>query len=81
MKLPATGNQKGFSLVEVLVALAIGALVITATLGSLNQGLNRTRTSERMLAAKQLAQSKLEAWSASPLSTRPTRGYERVTRE
>ncbi len=55
-------EQAGFSLVEVLVALAIGALVTTMTLGTLSEGLGRTRNGEKMLAAKQLAQSRLQEW-------------------
>lgn len=56
------GKQAGFSLVEVLVALAIGALVTTTTLGTLSEGLARTRNGEKVLAAKQLAQSRLQQW-------------------
>ncbi|MCH8202618.1 MAG: prepilin-type N-terminal cleavage/methylation domain-containing protein [Proteobacteria bacterium] len=55
-------EQAGFSLVEVLVALAIGALVTTMTLGTLTEGLARTRNGEKVLAAKQLAQSRLQEW-------------------
>ncbi len=55
-------EQAGFSLVEVLVALAIGALVTTMTLGTLTGGLARTRNGEKVLAAKQLAQSRLQEW-------------------
>lgn len=65
----ARANQKGFTLVEVLVALAIGALVITATMNSLTQGLERTRNSEKILAARQLAQSRLAEWSKTGDST------------
>lgn len=55
-------EQAGFSLVEVLVALAIGALVTTMTLGMLTEGLARTRNGEMVVAAKQLAQSRLQEW-------------------
>ena len=55
-------EKTGFSLVEVLVALAIGALVTTMTLGTLSEGLARTRNGENVLAAKQLAQSRLQEW-------------------
>lgn len=55
-------EQAGFSLVEVLVALAIGALVTTMTLGTLTEGLARTRNGEKVLEAKQLAQSRLREW-------------------
>ena len=55
-------EQTRFSLVEVLVALAIGALVTTMTLGTLTEGLARTRNGEKVLAAKQLAQSRLQEW-------------------
>lgn len=69
----ARDNQKGFTLVEVLVALAIGALVITATMNSLTQGLERTRNSEKVLAARQLAQSRLAEWSKTA-ETRDAKG-------
>ena len=61
MSTPA--KQAGFSLVETLVALAIGALVTATTFSTLSGAMERSGNAERVLEAKRLAQSKLDSWS------------------
>jgi prepilin-type N-terminal cleavage/methylation domain-containing protein len=53
-------NQKGFSLVEVLVAIAILGLVASAFIGSLSTGAIATRLQGEDVTARNLAQSQME---------------------
>jgi len=61
--MPRAADQSGFSLIETLVALAIGALVMATAMSSLSTSLGRTARAEDMIAAQRLARAKLEAWS------------------
>lgn len=53
-------GQKGFSLVEVLVTIAILALVASAFIGSLSTGAIATRLQGEDVTARNLAQSQME---------------------
>jgi prepilin-type N-terminal cleavage/methylation domain-containing protein len=58
-------NQKGFSLVEVLVAIAILGLIASAFIGSLSTGAIATRLQGEDLTARNLAQSQMEKLKAA----------------
>src|SRR5689334_24993557 len=52
-------GEAGFTLVEVIVALAMLSVGLTVLLGMISSGLGRTGTAERTAAAASLAQSLL----------------------
>jgi prepilin-type N-terminal cleavage/methylation domain-containing protein len=53
MKLPKT-NQKGFTLIEIVIALGIFGLVIAAATGTIAQVIQSSRSSEHMTALRQV---------------------------
>ena len=53
----ATANDAGFTLIEVIVALAILAAGLSVMLSMISDGLLRTSTAEKMVAAGSLTQS------------------------
>ena len=61
--MPTPAREAGFSLIETLVALAIGALVSATMVSTMSGALGRTSNAERIVQAKRLAQTKLDAWS------------------
>jgi general secretion pathway protein I len=54
-----TGDESGFTLVEVIVALAMLSLGLGVLLGSISTALNRTASARKMAEAGSLAQSLL----------------------
>lgn len=58
-------DESGFSLVEVLVAIAILALVTATTLGAMSAAVGWGADGEQLLAARSIAQSKLDNWIRS----------------
>lgn len=56
--------DSGFTLVEVLVAIAILALVTAATLGAMSAAVGWGTEGERLLAAQNIAKNQLERWTA-----------------
>lgn len=61
--------ESGFSLVEVLVAIAILALVTATTLGAMSTAVGWGSEGENLVTAQNIASSQLERWIASPDST------------
>jgi general secretion pathway protein I len=61
-----TDNDAGFTLVEVLVSLAILSLSLTVLLGIFSESLARSRESERASAARVLGQSLLARAETDP---------------
>ena len=53
-------KQRGQALILVLIALAVGSLLIIPTLNYLNTGLLRTRISERLLLQQYAADAAVE---------------------
>jgi prepilin-type N-terminal cleavage/methylation domain-containing protein len=53
MKLPKT-NQKGFTLIEIVISLGIFGLVIAAATGTIAQVIQSARSSEHMTALRQV---------------------------
>lgn len=60
------GGESGFTLIEVLVALTILSISLTALLAIFLQGLDRARESSNEAAARVLAQSLLTQAKAAP---------------
>jgi general secretion pathway protein I len=74
---PARGRwQAGFTLVEVLVALVVLAVAVTATLQLFGGGLRLARASVEHLDATLLAAEKLSELSLEPLEEGVTDGTE-----
>lgn len=63
--MPAPGNT-GYSLLEILVAMAIFSIAAVALTSSITLGIRTSHTSERLTHATILAQDKLEALCARP---------------
>lgn len=59
MSLPEQDEERGFTLVEVLIALAILGVSLGVILTTVSESLSRTRRGEQELAATALAQSLL----------------------
>ena len=59
--------KKGFSLIEVSIAVCILALILAGMLEIFNQGSNAAKKSKDSAAAYSLAREKLEAYSFAPL--------------
>jgi len=55
-----TGNSKGVSAIEVIIALAILGIVAVAFLGGLSTALNATSIADERSVAQSLAQSQME---------------------
>jgi Tfp pilus assembly protein PilV len=63
-------NEEGFSYVDVMVAVTILLVGVMAMLSAITSGIVMTTTSQQQLAAKQYAQSSIEAiFSARDLDT------------
>lgn len=83
LKIKKENGQHGFSLVEVLVAIAILALVGSAFIGALSTGAIATRLQGEDVTARNLAQSQMEnikaavydSSGASYSSISPPSGY------
>jgi len=68
-------GEAGFTLVEVIVALAVLSLGLSVLLGMISTGLGRTASAERMAAAGSLAQSLLsEVGTDLPIKTEERNG-------
>jgi general secretion pathway protein I len=67
MKAPAAGDARGFSLFEVLIAMAILALAMPILLGLRNWDLNLQAKAADITAATMLAQEKLIEAELSPV--------------
>jgi len=55
-----TGNSKGVSAIEVIIALAILGIIAVAFLGGLSTALNATSIADERSVAQSLAQSQME---------------------
>ncbi len=72
-----SGMQRGFSLIEVLVAFVILALVATALFNLFSSSLNNASAAEEWSRAVQVAESRLaSAAAAQPLKEATERGAE-----
>jgi prepilin-type N-terminal cleavage/methylation domain-containing protein len=61
-----SGGERGFTLLEVIVALIIAASALTVMFSSLETGLWSEKQADSMLQAVSIARSQLEATLASP---------------
>lgn len=61
-------NERGFSLIEVLVALLILAIVITTTIAMFGERQKRMRQANEMMLAYQMLANEVEYWRRLPLS-------------
>jgi prepilin-type N-terminal cleavage/methylation domain-containing protein len=59
-RLSRTGSEDGFTLIEILVSLAILGVSLAALLGVFSTSLDRARQSEDEMAARTLARSLIE---------------------
>lgn len=71
MKSSSLGAQRGFSLVEVVMALGLVSFVLIAILGLFSVGLRGTQESEETIDASNLAAEMLGKRLASPTSDLP----------
>lgn len=75
-------DQRGFTLLELLVALPIAALVVAATTGAIFQVSNSTRASNYMFAYRQVQTSGYwvshDAIQAQTITTGPNAGFPLV---
>jgi len=62
------GNQRGYSLIEVLVAIAILAAVLSAFVGALSISLQTQVTIDEKETAKNLAESQMEYVKGQPFA-------------
>ncbi|MFH1276927.1 MAG: type II secretion system protein [Candidatus Eisenbacteria bacterium] len=60
-----TGRRRGFTLVEVLMALAIAGLVVSSVAFVIHGAVDRKVRQESRLTARFLAEESLERWIAS----------------
>jgi general secretion pathway protein I len=75
--LPAVGNARGFSLLEVLAAFVILSLVATALFRLFSTSLNNVSAAEEWSRALLVAQSQLEVAAATqPLRVQDERGVD-----
>jgi general secretion pathway protein I len=75
--LPAVGNARGFSLLEVLAAFVILSLVATALFRLFSTSLNNVSAAEEWSRALLVAQSQLEVAAATqPLCVQDERGVD-----
>ncbi len=75
--LPAVGNSRGFSLLEVLAAFVILSLVATALFRLFSTSLNNASAAEEWSRALLVAQSQLEEAAATqPLRVQDERGVD-----
>lgn len=63
----AKRKDAGFSLIEVLVALTIGAIVVATTISTMSLGVTRTIAGQTELAATSYARSLMARWSVGEL--------------
>ena len=72
-------NQRGFTLIEILVAVAVGALVVAAASGVIIQLLQSSRTSFHMTALRQVQTAgywvSQDALQAESVITAPDEGF------
>jgi len=61
--------ESGFTLVEVLVAIAILALVTATTLGAMTTAVGWGNEGDNLLTAQNIASNQLEQWISAPDST------------
>ena len=72
---PATADDDGFTLLEVLVALGILGLSLSVLLGVFSMALNRTRANQSKTAAEHLAEALLlQAETADPAKLTDSHG-------
>ena len=69
----AAGNQEGFGLVEVLVAVAIVGMTVVALLAALSTGSIGVATTDEQVTAANLARSQLEYTRSQPYAPGPRR--------
>lgn len=62
-----TRSEKGLTLVEVLVALVVLAVGISAVVGLQATGLRSSRTAQELQAINAAARSELDVWKASTI--------------
>ena len=60
-------NERGFSLIEVLVALLILAIVITTTIAMFGERQKRMRQANETMLAYQVLANEVEYWRRQPL--------------
>jgi prepilin-type N-terminal cleavage/methylation domain-containing protein len=60
-------NERGFSLIEVLVALLILAIVITTTIAMFGERQKRMRQANELMLAYQVLANEVEYWRRVPL--------------
>ena len=74
------GNQQGFSLIEVLVSLALLGTIVAGILGALASSSVATHIDDERTTAQALAQSQIEyVWDQSYDSVRDPPQYEVLT--
>jgi len=73
-----TGNSKGISLIEVVIALAILGIVAVAFLGGLSTALNATAIADERSTAQTLAQSQMEYVKSLPYEKGASPSYEQT---
>ena len=61
-------NERGFSLIEILVALLILAVVITTTIAMFTERQKRIRQANETMLAYQVLSNEVEYWRRMPLS-------------
>lgn len=61
-------RKRGFSLIEISIAVALLALILGGMLGIFWQGFNAARRSQERAVAYSLAREKLEEYSGVPLA-------------
>jgi prepilin-type N-terminal cleavage/methylation domain-containing protein len=65
-------SERGVTLVETLVAVAILAMALVVFLGGLSTGALATSNADRLSTAHELARSQMESAKAAPYAAAPT---------
>lgn len=73
-----TGNSKGVSAIEVIIALAILGIVAVAFLGGLSTALNATSIADERSVAQSLAQSQMEYIKSCEYEAGASPSYEQT---
>ncbi len=74
-----TTRQHGFSLIEVLVAIAIFGLMLGGVFTSLNQGNDLLHTSADLLQARLLANTTIETMKVRPFEKLQSHSFSEMT--
>jgi type IV pilus assembly protein PilV len=69
LKEPALGGRRGFTLMELLVALVVLTTGLFALVGLLNTATRQNRTSQNLTTAVVLAEQKLEVFKNTPFTS------------